>query len=135
LGIETLEDRIVPDAVPSFPFLPPTLPAASLSASVNSSLNGNFSMASANSTVFDLGALSSSLAQAATFLANMTVASTLPGGMSVPPILGSNPSLQLDFAFALFLQELNMIGGVGSGVASNLSGTFGSGMGLPPGNS
>jgi hypothetical protein len=130
LGIETLEDRTVPDAVPSFPIPTSTLLAASLNAAANGSLNGNSSISPlANSAVFDLGALASNLAMEATFLSNFA------GGQSVPPIFGSNPSLQLDFAFALFTQMLNSMGGVGSDVASNLGSTFGAGMNFSSGNS
>jgi hypothetical protein len=134
LGIEILEDRTVPDAVPSFPFSTPTLIAASLNAGANVSMNGNSLMtALANSVVFDLGALTSSLAQEATFL-NSIAASSLPGGLSVPPILGSNPTLMLNSSFALFQSWLNSFGGPASDVASTLNDTFGAGMGFSSGN-
>jgi hypothetical protein len=133
LCIETLEDRTVPDAVPSFPFSTSTLLAASLNAGANASPNGNPMVTLANSAVFDLGALTGNLAQQATFLASIA-ASNLPGGQSTPPPFG-NPALLFDASFILFTQMLNSIGGPATDVASTLGSTFGAGMGLSSGNS
>ncbi len=134
LGLEALEDRMVPAAVPTFPFSTSTLIAASLNAGAAGSQNGNASISPlANSAVFALGALSGNLAQEATFLASM-VASTVPGG-SVPAIVGGNPALIQGFAFDLLLAELNGFGGLGGDVATSLNSTFGAGMNFSTGNS
>jgi len=131
LCVETLEDRTVPSAFPSFPFPTPTLPAAaSLNAGANGSLNSNSLMSSlGNLAIFDLAALSSTLAAETTLLSSFA-ASNLPGGLSAP-FLGSNTTLLLDSLFVLLSQQQGSLAG---GIPSTLGGSLGSGLGLLPGN-